>query len=1603
MKQTNNAIKFLMAQYRAIFKNANIAMVAAMAAAALASGQANAAKIFDNTTLPSITDTELEIDGTGDDDKKYKNINLTAGASSDKAFVITVASGADTNKIKGAVSLANSTIKVAGADKANAKLDIGTGAGNPTVLTLKELSVAEKGTLIVAGVDDQKTATVNANTINFGDGQTVGDSAVNIENHATVNAVGEADGAGKITINQATVEIKAGGALNGKQVVLTDGVVNNAGTLSGGTIDIAAGTLTNTGTLTAGTLNLAGGTLTATKGVTATNLTVSKGTLTATEAVTASNELNIAGGTVDATKAVSGKKIKVTDGTVDFKAATDLGSDTTEQVNISGGTFVSTAAGSIKGKQITIEKGTFTATTGLNIGIAGANVDVNGGEFTVPTTQKLSFVGTTNLSGGTITTTDAGELVFKGNATINGTKLTLGDNAVTNIETDAATATSTLNVSSATFKTLVADAKKVKANAANKGDVAVLHFTDTETAINLAAGGVGVLKDDGKGLVAENVVKAGNGVFAVSAAKAEFKKDALAPSDAANTVRIIADELTVGDKSFTVTAAAEDDTLIQVGKTLTVGDGTKELKIAKGAISLEGVADSTGNEVKASKITLGDTAKGTLSVNSGDWKVQSLTLTNGEANVIGSALTVSGDLTVTKGALSLTEGASLKVTGNLSTAGSAGKITATKSVIDTVSGGTVTLGAAGLELKNTSEIKLEAADFQRDSKFDASGLNNAITGDANTTISFVNAKGEKLTLSKADFDKLQKSVGTGFKGLFNVNVDGIENAEDGMALGDVSNNAAIEAYEKVSVKQASATAVDNTNKSVGSVEVTGGNTLNMGTDTSLTLNNAKDGKLVYEVNNGVAQTGNVVFKDSGNSLTLAGSGEIGSITVDTALGANGGNVTVGKVAKTPATVTVKGNIGAEAANGRVLGVTVNDKSSLTVNNVYTTALKLGLGSSLNAGTGVVDVSGDSYIDGNVKAGTLKLGGESFISGDALVDVGTIDLGAHALTIGKDGDAEGNGSSSASVFADTLMMTAGSKVFVDPSYKKNASIFVTEEIKAGTNPDDIGVLDGGLFVGKNAAFGYGFDQAEFESVIADYMVGGKFVDPDVDGATGRANALAINKPLTVKANGGIVVDHSLTTDKFNDPATLQKDTLVLGKNAALVLTDGAFGDGKKSAAITFGANGTVTADPSSKVVLVGDFDANDTALKIAVQSTGTAATNADKLKVEYAGGLLTGTYDAAVNGFKLVFQQDKADAIYDGISRPVADAIVGKLKGEFKDKNAAGYGLLSNLIATQNYKAIDAAAHAATYAGAQQAAVAAVTTMADAMFGRVGAVGVEAASISATGSQANGGVWLTPMYKSVDSDGFNAEGASYGADVDLSGVAFGTDTVNGNMRFGAVFNIGSGDAEGKGNGNGLKDEFDYYGFGIYSAMGFGNFALVGDASMTVISHEVEGLGLRGKADTTAVTMGVTGQYTVATPVVDVTPHLGARFIRLNTDSYDLISANGVEGTTDFDVQNVFSVPLGVTLSKGFTTGGWTLAPSADLTIAFNTGDTEAKSNTFTAGKNIGLNTEVLDEVQYGVTLGLGAQYGAFGTSFGINYTGSENTDSFGVNAQARYMF
>ena len=91
---------------------------------------------------------------------------------------------------------------------------------------------------------------------------------------------------------------------------------------------------------------------------------------------------------------------------------------------------------------------------------------------------------------------------------------------------------------------------------------------------------------------------------------------------------------------------------------------------------------------------------------------------------------------------------------------------------------------------------------------------------------------------------------------------------------------------------------------------------------------------------------------------------------------------------------------------------------------------------------------------------------------------------------------------------------------------------------------------------------------------------------------------------------------------------------------------------------------MSAVSGSKVVLLGSFDENDTAIKVAQKANGDAIAVTGDLVLEYAGGLLLGEKQTKWY-LQVVFQQDKAGAIYDGVSRPVADAIVGKLKGQFR--------------------------------------------------------------------------------------------------------------------------------------------------------------------------------------------------------------------------------------------------------------------------------------------------------------------------------------------------
>lgn len=1082
------------------------------------------------------------------------------------------------------------------------------------------------------------------------------------------------------------------------------------------------------------------------------------------------------------------------------------------------------------------------------------------------------------------------------------------------------------------------------------------------------------------------------------------------------------------EKTFSITGGAQ----IEVDHAISAENGAtlKTLSVSSGSLTLDGSGDN--NVVKASDLILnssGDASFAKLYVNTANWSVSNLTLTKGQAEQDGdSFLNVGGTLSLAKDS-----SYTLKA-GTLSTLGS----------------GKLDLSSASNNSFIVQEGASAAFDFDDIFKKDGAGANlknildtskvnaSAISGDGLIIIN--STKGESL--SKSDYDDFAQKIAN-FKGFYNLDIDKSDIPED-LTLKDLPVRLQNDTYNNKTVMVSSGDSLD-TNYSVGNVLLSDDSPLKLGQGGNLILTNASADKN-KNTNNFVSvktdapfatafrsvkrdnslKTGGVLFEDVDNTLTLLGYGNIGSISASA--GGAKGTVNIGRNAKglitaTSANVVVKdtlnGSAGIGSASAAVKNLNIADNSSLMVESgdVYADSINVFANGSLDV-HGSVTTAAIEFKGKSLKADRLVFsdlsnppannysGKINFNNVPSVVDVGTLSLGTNQLMrIGNNGTTGYYSQMS----ADKLVLKNDSIVHVGTGYMSEPSMLVVKDIAnsetASTGSD---TLKANIGVGFNAVLGIGLTKEELKEGLQQYMSNaGGFEQPasfnsHIQDFSGVGNAVFINKPLKIDSStGGILADAA----NANLYKVVNQVKLVGG--SALVLTDKAFGPDKKSAAIQFTGTGgkIIGADVDdiygSKIILLGDFVENDD-LTIST-SNGASSTIEGSFKVESLGGLLSGTLSAgSSSSVKLEINKSLVADLNAGISSPVLGLIMNRLQGKL-DSDAQGYKFVETMLKAKKYKQLDAAVHAATYAGAQQAAMASVNSMSEAILARTGALDVASNSIIATGSEVDRGVWLTPMYKSIGSEGFNAQGGKHGADIDMKGVTFGADTVYANMCFGATLNIGSGDSEGNSNGYGLKNEFDYYGLGVYSATNFGSFALVGDASFTHISHDVEGFDLNASTNTTALSMGLTGRYKISVEALDITPHIGARYVRLDTDSYDLSNKTGVQAKTDFDVQHVFSVPVGVTLCHMIESDGWTLAPTADFTITFNAAGTDAEYNTLIAGKKLNLEAEVIDDVAFSTTVGLNAQYGAFNTNVGINISGAENSNSFGLKAQASYMF
>lgn len=421
-----------------------------------------------------------------------------------------------------------------------------------------------------------------------------------------------------------------------------------------------------------------------------------------------------------------------------------------------------------------------------------------------------------------------------------------------------------------------------------------------------------------------------------------------------------------------------------------------------------------------------------------------------------------------------------------------------------------------------------------------------------------------------------------------------------------------------------------------------------------------------------------------------------------------------------------------------------------------------------------------------------------------------------------------------------------------------------------------------------------------------------------------------------------------------------------------------------------ANGYVNADAATEAekgqvrgALVSDFVAQDGKV-YAKGADGKADTQMSEAllnkKLEEAG-----LYNARTRS--LNFVADEQGNVYQAADNSVLNYVLGN----------SSTGVEA-----------EAAARLADLGGASLSAYKANNTASDAIAARMG-MGV-AGAVTSAANGAGSALWVTPTYRNSESDSFNADGATYGVDMDLFGVALGADfAVMPNLSAGMMFHVGSGSADGQGVGSAVKNDFDYYGFGAYAGYTMDAFTVTADVTWTSTDNDVEAnydLGkMSASMDSKALAVGVTGQYDLEFSGVEVSPHAGLRFTRLTLGDYTVALDNSSAVDYDAEDMNIFSIPVGVTIGKEYATETWTIRPVFDVTLTGNFGDKESKGTASWSGSNLSadLTSEILDGFTWSTSAGVAAQSGNLGMGIGLNYTGSSNVTDFGANATVRYVF
>ena len=750
-------------------------------------------------------------------------------------------------------------------------------------------------------------------------------------------------------------------------------------------------------------------------------------------------------------------------------------------------------------------------------------------------------------------------------------------------------------------------------------------------------------------------------------------------------------------------------------------------------------------------------------------------------------------------------------------------------------------------------------------------------------------------------------------------------------------------------------------------------------------------------------------------------------------------------------ITAAGQNLTQAAGGKLTVVAGDTITAKDISATNVTAKKLTASGDVAVDGGTLNLTGTATAEASkVKNLTLTNGTQASIAGSLTLQDPT-GTGTGTITVGT-GDDKVGGTTLSAQHIDL----AGGKLLVDPAWgQASSNVAVASMGSPAPTTADV-IVNGRVGVGQNSYLALGTaDTGWLPGVVGNYTKGVGLSE------TGITAALGVFKGIEIASGEALVVDGSKMDTA---PGTGALTTAVTGAvpNSAtfaansLLVVNGAeiYGD---KAAITFNPDptvatgGTLTVSEGAKLLvtdavagqtytIVGNVNNPTTGLagwkNNGMTSTTDMISLGDAVFTPGSAGTPDKVTTAAVrNDAHTVFPN-----LRDGMANAVNDlytghaGAAGKPRWDYADVNSADMGVRFLSRATDNrFLGMDKEAAAATIESAARIAFAGAVPQMTKMASDAGTnavvnrLGFADPADGAQAMDADGKIvdrnttgfalWIAPLWQSQHGWGMDADSMDYGFNGNLGGVSLGADyTFENAISAGITFNIGGGYAESSGGDlSSTENRMNFWGLGAYAGWNYENFGVMADVSYTSTWNQLKqdldsrlGMGNKLEADVqaSAISAGLRAEYLLQTSAMDIIPHIGVRYMSLNTWGYDVDTHGGTVLEGDSLHQDIWTFPIGVTFSKDFALdSGWNFKPSLDFTVIPAAGDIKAKHDVHFTGLpgTYEVETQMMDYLTW--QGGVGLELANDNMSIGVNYTlqAGQHTTGHGVFGSFRYEF